>query len=99
MAELNFDHSKELDFLEALGISEEDFKVLNKKFAEMSSHLIMNQPKKSELVQKIAETFSYNELLFACTLSIVDKTVKIVEDNPQVIALMLMKEMFNKKGG
>ena len=63
MAELNFDHTKDLDFLTALGISDEDFKDLNKKFAEMSSHLIMKQPKKSALVQKIAESFSYNELL------------------------------------
>jgi hypothetical protein len=93
MAELKFDHSKDLDFLEALGLSENDMKDLNKKFASMSSFIISSSPKKSELIQKIAETFSYNELILATTFFVLDKTTQIVKENPMVALLAVLKDL------
>jgi hypothetical protein len=93
MAELNFDHSKDADFLEALGLSDNDMQELNKKFASMSSLIITKQPKKSELIEEIAKTFSYNELILATTFFVLDKTTQIVKDNPMVALLAIMKEL------
>ena len=87
MAELKFDHSKNADFLEALGLSDNDMKDLNSKFAKMSQFIIVNSPKKSELIEKIAETFSYNELILATTFFVIDKTTQIVKENPMVALL------------
>ncbi len=87
MAELKFDHTKDLDFLEALGMSEKDLQELNMKFAKMSHLIITKSPKKSELIEEIAKTFSYNELLFACTFFVIDKTTEIIKDNPMVALL------------
>jgi hypothetical protein len=93
MAELKFDHSKDLDFLEILGISENDMQDLNKKFASMSSFIISSSPKKSELIQKIAETFSYNELILATTFFVLDKTTQIVKENPMMALLAVLKDL------
>jgi len=93
MSNLKFDHSKDADFLEILGISEEDMKDLNKKFASMSSFIISNSPKKSELIEKIAQTFSYNELLLATTFFVLDKTTQIVKENPMVALLAVLKDL------
>lgn len=93
MAELKFDHTKEADFLESLGLSEEDMKDINMKFAEMSRFIIVTQPKKSELVQKIAETLSYNELILATTFFVIDKTAEIVKSNPMVALLSVLKDL------
>lgn len=93
MAELKFDHTKEADFLEALGLSENDMQDINKKFASMSSFIITDQPKKSELVEKIAQTFSYNELLLATTFFVIDKTALIVKDNPMVAMLAALSQL------
>jgi hypothetical protein len=87
MAELKFDHTKDLDFLEALGMSEKDLQELNMKFAKMSHFIITKTPKKSELIEEIAKTFSYNELLFACTFFVMDKTAQIVQENAMVALL------------
>jgi hypothetical protein len=92
MAELKFDHSKDTDFLETLGISEDDLKEVNMKFASMSHFIITKEPKKSELIEKIAETFSYNELLLATTFFVIDKTAQIVQDNPMVGLLAMIKK-------
>ena len=91
MAELKFDHSKEENFLEALGLSEEDMKQLNMKFASMSQFIITHSPKKSELMEKIAETFSYNELVLATTFFVIDKTEQIVKEDPLVALLAIFK--------
>jgi hypothetical protein len=93
MAELKFDHSKNLDFLEALGMSENDMQDVNKKFASMSSFIISSSPKKSELIQKIAETFSYNELILATTFFVLDKTTQIMKENPMVALLAVLKDL------
>jgi hypothetical protein len=93
MAELKFDHNKDLDFLEILGMSENDMKSVNSKFASMSSFIISNSPKKSELVQKIAETFSYNELILATTFFVLDKTTQIMKENPMVALLAVLKDL------
>ncbi len=87
MAELKFDHTKDADFLEALGLSENDMKELNMKFARLSKFIITKEHKKSELIEEIAKTFSYNELLLATTFFLVDKTAQIVQDNPFVALL------------
>jgi hypothetical protein len=93
MAELKFDHSKDADFLEALGLSDNDMQELNKKFASMSSFIISSSPKKSELIQRIAETFSYNELILATTFFVLDKTTQIVKENPMVALLAVLKDL------
>ena len=87
MAELKFDHTKDADFLETLGMSENDMVELNRKFAKISHFIITKTPKKSELIEEIAETFSYNELLLACTFFLMDKTAQIVQENP-IVALL-----------
>lgn len=87
MAELKFDHTKDVDFLEALGLSEQDMVELNMKFAKMSHFIITKTPKKSELIEEIAKTFSYNELILACTFFVMDKTAQIVQENPMVALL------------
>lgn len=92
MAELKFDHTKDSSFLEILGISEEDMKNINAKFASISAYIIKETPIKSQLVQKIAETFSYNELILATTYFMIDKTEQIVKENPMIALLGLFKE-------
>lgn len=91
MAELKFDHTKDSSLLEALGLSEEDMKDINKKFAQMSNYIITETPKQSELVQKVAETFSYNELLLAASFFMIDKTAQIVKENPILALLAALK--------
>lgn len=93
MAELKFDHTKEADFLEALGLSENDMQDINKKFASMSQFIITDQPKKSELVEKIAQTFSYNELVLATTFFVIDKTADILKQNPMMALLAVLKDL------
>lgn len=94
MAELKFDHTKDdTNFLEALGLSESDLQGLNKKFASISSFIIANQPKKSEVVEKIAQTFSYNELVLATTFFTIDKTADILKQNPMMALLAVLKDL------
>jgi hypothetical protein len=93
MAELKFDHTKDLDFLEALGLSEQDMVELNMKFAKMSHFIITKTPKKSELIEEIAKTFSYNELILACTFFVMDKTTQIVQENPMVALLGALSDL------
>ena len=62
------------------------------KFASMSHFIITKEPKKSELIEKIAETFSYNELILATTFFVIDKTGQIVQDNPMVGLLAMIKK-------
>ena len=93
MAELKFDHSKDFSFLEILDMSEQDMQDLNKKFASISSYIITETPSKSKLVEKIAETFSYNELLLATTFFMIDKTAQIIKENPMVALLGLLKDL------
>jgi hypothetical protein len=93
MAELKFDHTKDVDFLKAVGLSEEDMKELTEKFSSISAYIIKETPVKSKLVEKIAETFSYNELVLATTYFLMDKTVEIVKSNPMVALLGLLKDL------
>ena len=94
MAELKFDHTKkDENFLEALGLSENDLQDLNKKFALISSFIITNPPKKSELVERIAQTFSYNELVLTTTFFIIDKTADILKQNPMMALLAVLKDL------
>lgn len=93
MAELKFDHTKDADFLEALGLSENDLQDINKKFASMSQFIIADQPKKSELVERIAQTFSYNELVLATTFFVIDKTADILKQNPIMALLAVLKDL------
>lgn len=94
MAELKFDHTKEdKNFLEALGLSESDLQDLNKKLASISNFIITNQPKKSELVERIVQTFSYNELVLATTFFTIDKTADILKQNPMMAMLAVLKDL------
>lgn len=93
MAELNFDHTKDLDLLESLGLSENDLQELNVKFASISHFILTKTPKKSEIVEKIAQTFSYNELLLATTFFVIDKTALIIKDNPMVAMLAALSQL------
>lgn len=93
MAELKFDHTKDADFLEVLGLSENDLQDINKKFASMSEFIIADQPKKSELVERIAQTFSYNELVLATTFFVIDKTADILKQNPIMALLAVLKDL------
>lgn len=97
MAELKFDHTKNDSFLEAIGMSEEDMKDLNMKFAKMSHYIITDTPQESKLIEKIAETFSYNELLLACTFFVTDKTAQIVQENPLITVLAAIRELKKEK--
>lgn len=92
MAELKFDHTKDLDLLESLGLSENDLQELNVKFASMSHFILTKEPKKSEIVEKIAQTFSYNELILATTFFVIDKTALIVKENPMVAMLAALSQ-------
>jgi hypothetical protein len=96
MAELKFDHTKDVDFLEVLGMSEEDMKDLNMKFAKISKFLITKDHKKSELIEEIAKTFSYNELLLATTFFLMDKTAQIIEENPVITLLSALSNLKNQ---
>jgi hypothetical protein len=92
MAELKFDHTKDSDFLEAIGMSKQDGKDLNKKFAEISQFIIIKTPRKSELIEKVAETFSYNELVIAATYFLINKTTEVLKQNPMLAILGLLSE-------
>ena len=97
MAELKFDHSKDLDFAETLGFSKEDVKEVNMKFAKISHFIVTKNPlKESELIEEVAKTFSYNELLFATTIFITEKTAEIVKGNPMIAMLAALKENLKK---
>lgn len=94
MAELKFDHTKEdASFLESLGLEENDLQELNVKFASISKFILTKEPKKSELVEKIAQTFSYNELLLATTFFLMDKTALIVQENPILGMLAALSQL------
>lgn len=94
MAELKFDHTKDdADFLESLGLGEKDMHEMNVKLAQMSQFILTKTPKKSELVEKIAQTFSYNELLLATTFFVIDKTALIVKENPMVAMLAALSSL------
>lgn len=85
-----FNHDKKC-LIEALGFDKRDVDSLNKKLANSSKYIIMEAPKHSELCQRIAEEFSYNELLFIATMFITDKTAAIIEQNPEVLAAIKLK--------
>jgi hypothetical protein len=93
MADLKFDHTKDIDFLKAVGLSEKDMKELIEKFSSISTYIIKETPVKSKLVEKIAETFSYNELVLATTYFLMDKTVAIVKSNPMLSLLSMLKDL------
>lgn len=97
MAELKFDHTKDADFLEALGMSDNDMKELNMKFARISKFILTKEHKKSELIEEIAKTFSYNELLLATTFFLMDKTAQIVQENPMVALLSALSGLKRKE--
>lgn len=97
MAELKFNHSKDLNFAETLGFSKEDVKEVNMKFAKISHFIVTKDPlKESELVEEITKTFSYNELLFATTIFITEKTAEIVKGNPKILMLAALRKNFKK---
>ena len=56
----------------------------------------MDTPKHSELCEHIAKEFSYNELLFVTTLFVTEKTVKILDQNPEVLAAMQLKALLDQ---
>ena len=94
MAELKFDHTKDASFLESLGLEEKDMQEINVKFASISKFILTKEPKKSELVEKITQTFSYNELLLATTFFVIDKTTAlIIKDNPMVAMLAALSQL------
>lgn len=88
-----FDHSKE-SFVKALGFDDKDFAELNSKLAKTSQIMLLEQPQQSVLCEHIAKNFSYNELLLIATLFVVDKTAKIIEENPQLLAMVALREIF-----
>lgn len=87
-----FDHSKE-NFVDSLGFDPKDIAEMNNKLADISRVMLLEQPQQSELCQKIAETFSYNELLLLTTLYVVDKTAQIIEENPILVKILLLEKM------
>lgn len=97
MAELKFDHTKDANFLESLGLEEKDMQEINVKLAQMSEFILIKSPKKSELVEKIAQTFSYKELLLVTTFFVIDKTDTIIKDNPILTMLIAISELKNDK--
>ena len=91
MAELKFDHTQS-DTTRALGLTENDLECLTEKLAKLSKYAILEQPKQSMIGQKIAETFSYNELIIVSTMFVIEKTLDMVRDNPLVSVLGLLKD-------
>ena len=91
MAELKFDHTQS-DTTKALGFTENDLDCLTEKLAKLSKYAILEGPKQSEIGQKIAETFSYNELIIVSTMFVLEKTLLMVKDNPLVGILGLLKD-------
>jgi len=87
-----FDHSKK-SFVDALGFDPKDIAEMNSKLADISKVMLLEQPEQSELCQKIAETFSYNELLLLTTLYVVDKTAQIIDENPILVKILLLEKM------
>jgi hypothetical protein len=91
MAELVFDHTKK-ETLEAIGFTENDLENLNHKLANTSKFIILRQPKQSEVSQRIAETFSYNELILIATMFVTDKTLEMLKDKPVLALSILLKD-------
>lgn len=77
MAELKFDADKELI----------------EKFSSTTAYITKETPSKEEIIQKIAENFSYNELVLATTYFMIDKTAEIIKENPMVALLGLIKDL------
>lgn len=91
MTELIFDHTQS-DTTKALGLTDNDIECLNQKLANTSKFIILDQPKQSEVSQRIAEKFSYNELIVIATMFVTDKTLEMLKDNPLVALLGLLKD-------
>jgi hypothetical protein len=91
MTELKFDHTKK-ETLEAIGLTDNDLECLNHKLANLSKFIILEQPKQSQVSQRIAETFNYNELIVIATMFVTDKTLEMVKNNPLVALLGLLKD-------
>ncbi len=70
-----FDHTRST-VAEAMGFSEEQISELNDRLREMTKDIITSSPKVSELAEKIAQTFSYNELLLLTSRHIVQKAAE-----------------------
>jgi hypothetical protein len=87
-----FNHKKK-SLAESLNFDLNDVHEVNSKLASMSKHIIMTTCEQSELCEEIAKTFSYNELLFITTLFVTEKTSHIVEQHPQLIAMMQLRDM------
>jgi hypothetical protein len=90
-----FNHNKKSLF-EALGFDDNDLNNINMKLALSSKYIIIDTPKHSELCEHIAKEFSYNELLFVATLFVTEKTVKILDQNPEVLAAMQLKALLDQ---
>ena len=91
MAQIVFDHTKE-ETLEAIGFTSNDLESLNHKLANVSKLIILEQPKQSKVTERIAEIFSYNELLVIATMFITDKTLDMVKNNPLLAIVELLKD-------
>jgi len=87
-----FDHKKK-SLAESLNFDLNDMHEINSKLASMSQHVLITACEQSELCEEIAKTFSYNELLFIATLFVMEKTVHIVGQHPQLVAMMKLRDM------
>lgn len=92
MAELKFDHNKET-IVEAMGLDDSFTIEHSEKCAKLSTKIIVDDVKGSQLVEEIMNTFSYNDLLYATTYYIINSTKQALESNP----MMAMMAMFASK--
>lgn len=90
--ETTFDHTK-TSLKEAMRFDDNDMHQIHSKLADMSRYILRTSCPQGELCEEIAKIFSYNELLFITTLFVMEKTGDIVGQNPQLIAMMHLKEM------
>lgn len=93
MSEFKIDHSKDT-LIGSLGFSDKELEELSEKCANISFKLLTGEYSNlSKMVEEIAQTFSYRELLYKNSILVLH-TTKDALDSKLVIEL---NKMFNDK--
>lgn len=89
------DHNKD-SIKDVLSFDDKDMEQITLKLAKLSQSILIGEISQGKLCEDIAKTFSYNELLFVATMFVTDKTSMILEQAPELMAMIKFREMFNK---
>lgn len=97
----NFNHlstmgttTKTSKFPSSIGMDAKEEDTIVMKFAMLTRTALVSDISPEEIHKKIKEDFSYEELLFATTLFIMQKTLDLVDNDPQLQFILKMVKNF-----